>query len=96
MAAKRTPTEAELRERIRAWVKYYWRKAEAKGVNRQEFADSIDLSPATISNVLNDKEVPGLDTLVRLHYHLGADLREMIREDPSEAAKRPPSAEPGR
>lgn len=97
LMARRPPTDGELRERIRRWVKHYWRLAEAKDVNRQEFAESLDLSPPTISNILNNQEVPGLDTLVRLHFYLGADLREMIREDPPRSeSDRPESVAPKR
>lgn len=97
MVVRGTPTSDELRERIRRWVKHYWRKAEAKGVNRQEFAESLYLSPPTISNVLNDMEKPGLDTLAAIHFQLGADLREVLREEPpAPESQRPESVAPKR
>lgn len=97
MAARAQPSSAELRERLRRWMKHYWRKAEAKGLNRQEFAQSVGLSPATISNVLNDVEKPSIDSLAALHFGLGADLREMLREDPPEPeSDRPKSVAPRR
>lgn len=76
------PSYLELRERLREWVKFYWRKAEERGVTRTGFAQALGLSPPTVSNVLNDNELPGFHFYSRLHFRLGADVREMMREDP--------------
>jgi transcriptional regulator with XRE-family HTH domain len=88
MAGKRPsafeePSGYELRERVRRWVRYFYGLQEPQGVSRKEFAQSLGFSAATISNVLNGIANPGIDMLTRLHFRLGADLRQMIREEPA-------------
>lgn len=92
LAFPNEPTDLELRIRIRKWVKHFYRPREARGVLRKEYAEELGMKPATMSNLLNEKEFPGLDTLAALHYRLGADCRELLREDPPVFTSEPPPA----
>lgn len=76
------PNDLELRVRIRKWVQYFFSLREPKGILRKDYAEELGLEPPTVSNLLNDVEWPGLDTFAALHYRLGGDPREMLREDP--------------
>lgn len=76
------PSVFELRVRVRKWVQYYWSLREPKGVMRKEYAAELGFSAATISNVLNEEEVPGFDMFAALHFRLGLNPRDLLREDP--------------
>src|SRR5436305_6915141 len=76
------PTERELKLRIAKWAQYYLHLRQEKGLSQREFADILGVSEVTVSNIKSGKDKGGLKTLFRLHYRLGADLREMVREDP--------------
>jgi biotin operon repressor len=85
--AKRTfaatePTDLEVRERLRRWLVYFFTLAERRGATQKEFAEALGLSSVTISKARRGLEAPGLDMFVRMHFRLGADAREMMREDP--------------
>ena len=84
MTPSNEPTDVELRGRIRKWLRYYWRRS---GLQRQEIAQAMRFKPPTISNLLNDKEDPGLDCFVRMHFVFGADMAHMVRFDPPSAAQ---------
>jgi transcriptional regulator with XRE-family HTH domain len=81
-AAFEEPSEYELKLRIARWAQYYLRIRTEKGVSQREFADTLGVSEVTVSNIKSGKDKGGLKTLYRLHFRLGADLREMVREDP--------------
>lgn len=76
------PTDRELRVRIRKWVQYYWSLREPRGAMRKDYAEELGLSPATISNVLNEVEDPSIDMFAALHFRLGLNPRDLLREDP--------------
>ena len=78
------PNDRELRDRIRRWVRHYIRH---NGWSQREFAQAMSLSEATVSNLVYNKEEPGLDTLVRMHFRLGADLTQLVRIDPPSEAR---------
>lgn len=76
------PDFDELRERIRKWVQHYWLRCEAGGTDRKGFAEFLGFSPATISNLVNGRERPGLLCLSRIHFRFNRDASEMMRFDP--------------
>src|SRR3954463_7120528 len=81
-AAFAEPSGQELKLRIAKWAQYYLRLRTEKGVSQREFADTLGVSEVTVSNIRSGKDKGGLKILYRLHFRLGADLREMVREDP--------------
>lgn len=80
------PTGLELRQRIARWLRYYWIES---GLSKTELGEIMDLTKVTVGNVINEKEMPGLDTLVKMHFRLGADLRRVVRDDPPEVDPQP-------
>lgn len=72
------PSEEELRERLRRWLRYLVDKPNS---NQKALADALGMSQAHVSNLYNGKADPGLDFLVRLHFGTGAGW-EVVREDP--------------
>lgn len=63
------PSHDEVRSRLRAWVRYFM---DDNGWDQQAFAEAINTSRPTITNILNDKRPMGLKTFVKMHFHLGA------------------------
>lgn len=56
------------------------------GWDQLAFAEAIDTSRPTITNILNDKRPTGLKTFVKMHFHLGAQngftMERMLYRDP--------------
>lgn len=77
------PSQSEIRSRLRAWVRYFM---DENRWDQQAFADAINVSRPTITNILNDKRPMGLKSFVKMHYHLGGQsgftMERMAYRDP--------------
>lgn len=64
------------RRRITAWFRYCYSKYRHVYPTKSAFADALELSGATVTNILNGKRTPGLDVVIRLHrkFHLSLDI----------------------
>ncbi len=82
MPAPEELTFKQLRERVRRWVIYFYERTAEGGGDRKDYAEGLGFKPATISNLLNENELPGLLCFYRLHFRLGADPLRMLREEP--------------
>ena len=51
-----------------------------RGITLKEFAAESGLSQSNLSNYMNGKISPTLDTLCRIASHLGIDVVELFRE----------------
>lgn len=69
------PTDDELKKRIAAWVKNY----VDNNPKQKQLAGDLGVSEPTISNIMTGKVKPGFRMLVRLHFALGVELREVLR-----------------
>lgn len=68
-----------IRERLRAWLRYYREKYRAACPNDQDFAEKLGISSTTLSTYLSGtRESFGLDLLVKMRVNLRADLNDLI------------------
>ena len=54
-----------------------------KGVTSAELADRVGVSKATVSNLINNKTMPSLDTLEKIADALGVEMWELFTEKPT-------------
>ena len=54
----------------------------SKNIYKSDFADSLGLSNATITNIIQDKTDIKKDTLINICNLLNVDIYEMIKDDP--------------
>lgn len=77
--AKMDERQEEIRERLRAWVRHFVAQYGQRGL-----AEALGVSEVTISTALSKTTGPGLKCLLAMHYNLGMDLRQLVRDDPVE------------
>lgn len=51
---------------------------EEKGISQSELAHILDVSEATVSRYLNEKQTPTMDVVVNMAYELGVTVDELI------------------
>mgnify|MGYP001071995799 CR=1 FL=1 len=49
-----------------------------KGIGREELANGVDVSLATISNINNEKNYPSFRLLIKIAKYLDVDVRELL------------------
>ena len=49
-----------------------------KGISRNEVAEKVEVSPATISNICTEKSYPSIPLLTKLADVLNVDIRELL------------------
>lgn len=54
-----------------------------KGVTSAELAGIVGVSKATVSNLINNKTMPSLDTLKKIADALGVEMWELFTEKPT-------------
>lgn len=54
------------------------RLMEEKGVSQSELAQVLDMSEATVSRYLNEKQTPTMDVVVNIAYELRVTVDELI------------------
>ena len=54
-----------------------------KGVTSAELAGRVGVSKATVSNLINNKTMPSLDTLEKIADALGVEMWELFTEKPT-------------
>ena len=54
-----------------------------KGVTSAELAGRVGVSKATVSNLINNKTMPSLDTLEKIADALGVEMWELFTERPT-------------
>lgn len=54
-----------------------------KGVTSAELAGRVGVSKATVSNLINNKTMPSLDTLKKIADALGVEMWELFTEKPT-------------
>ena len=54
-----------------------------KGVTSAELAGRVGVSKATVSNLINNKTMPSLDTLEKIADALGIEMWELFTERPT-------------
>ena len=69
---------AGVRDRIRAWLKFYKR---TRGWTNERLAQELDLAEPTVTNAMNGGSV-GLDFLVKMHLRLHRSADDLIGMDP--------------
>jgi transcriptional regulator with XRE-family HTH domain len=78
--------EADARRHIAAWVRLYQRLAkEVLGmVNAQDFAASLGISKAHLSEVASGASTAGLKILLRLRYKYAASIDAVLDREPTD------------
>jgi hypothetical protein len=92
MPDARVPGELSVREhkeRIRRWVQHLWEPLKLAGRDKKDLAETLGFSKTTVTNYINERELPGLECFVRLHFRQGLDPLRMLREDPPKVARSP-------
>jgi DNA-binding XRE family transcriptional regulator len=81
------PDQSEWRANLVAWVEYFME--EHRLTTDEAFADAINVSRPTITNIRNEARPMGLKTLIKMHHHLGKQhgltMERMVYSHPSEA-----------
>lgn len=54
-----------------------------KGVTSAELAGRVGVSKATVSNLINNKTMPSLDTLEKIAEALGVEMWELFTKNPA-------------
>lgn len=54
-----------------------------KGVTSAELAGRVGVSKATVSNLINNKTMPSIDTLEKIADALGVEMWELFTEKPT-------------
>jgi transcriptional regulator with XRE-family HTH domain len=90
------------RDRLVAWLRH----VEPRFRTRGELARQLDVSNATVSNLLNGKTTPGFDVFLKMHRGLHISADQLLDNDPpashrADEAPNPndasqPNAKPGR
>lgn len=62
-----------------------------KGVTSAKLAEMLGVSKATISNLINNKTMPSIDTLERISDVLGVQFVELFQKDDRELKEEPNS-----
>lgn len=50
----------------------------AMGVSDKRFAELVGITPAALSQILNNKREPGFSTLQKIHRNTGADIQYLM------------------
>ena len=78
----RKGTDAELRDRLRAWVRWAVERYSDRWPSVSALARHVGTSGPGLSQIIAGKRTAGLDIIVKLHRKLGLDVNEMIDLDP--------------
>lgn len=75
----RKDMDAEARDRIQAWLRWYKRN---RGWTNERMAEVLGVAEPTLTNVLNGKRSAGLDLLIKMHRGLNRSADDFIDEGP--------------
>lgn len=78
----RGPTDTEIKQSIKAWILEYLERTDK---SQAKLAEELGVTEATISNIVLGEFLPGFRVLVRLHFALGVELREVMRHESKKA-----------
>jgi transcriptional regulator with XRE-family HTH domain len=72
----REPTIDEAKGSIAIWIRDW---LDRTGWKQVHLAEELDVTEATLTNILNGTVKPGFKVLIRLHLRLGTPMHELIR-----------------
>jgi len=82
--ASRVEIDPVTRARIAAWVRYY---RDRRGWTHERLGKQLGLATTTITNIINGKSTPGLDTLIKMHRGLHRSADDFLDTDPPAAPR---------
>lgn len=83
----RPSIDDETRTRIAAWMRFY---QVTRGWTRERLAKELGMAEPSVTNIINLKTPPGLDTLIKMHRRLHRSADDLLDVDPP-PAKPPPA-----
>lgn len=87
VAVRQSELDIRTRARVAAWLAYYRKKYGHQYKTHAALAAALNLSQATVVNILNRRRTPGLEVLLRMHrvFHVSTDT--LLDTDPPDQAE---------
>jgi transcriptional regulator with XRE-family HTH domain len=72
-------TDAAVRARIRAWLRYY---LERRDWSQKKLAAKIGIGASTLNQIVNGTRTAGFDVAIKMHRAFDRSLDDFIDDDP--------------